>query len=272
MLLVPAGKFMMGSERGGKDEKPAHEVFLDSFYIDKFEVTNELFAKFLQKAGVKESKETQALFETHPHGVIARGGRWMPAPRLRKHPVVCVTWEGAMAYARWAGLDLPTEAQWEKAARGTDNRFFPWGNEFSSAKCNCKQSGIMHTTPVQQYKDGISPHGCWDMSGNVWEWCHDWYSPDYYAQSPDVEPLGPDEGEMKVLRSGGWGADAAAIRCSARYYAPPEIHIETLGGFRCVKLLKPRPVVESPTKRGLVKKITTALKRPSTRHVQKPTK
>ncbi len=274
MVLVPVGKFQMGSDRGAQDEKPAHEVLLDSFYMDKYEVTNEMFANFLEKTGHKESKDSAVLFESHPHGVVWRGGRWIPAPRLRKHPAVCVTWQGALEYAQWAGLDLPTEAQWEKAAKGTDGRFFPWGNEFSSAKCNCKQSGIMHTTPVHQYKDGISPYGCWDMSGNVWEWCYDWYAPDYYAQCPDSEPLGPVDGEMKVLRSGGWGADAAAIRCSARYYAPPEIHIETLGGFRCVKLLNPRPVrkVTEKRTRRLVKKITTALKRPSSRRKDKPAK
>jgi iron(II)-dependent oxidoreductase len=261
MALVPAGKFLMGSNKGPENENPAHEVYLDSFYIDKFEVTNEMFAQFLDMQGIQDAKETLTIFEQHKHGVVMRSGRWMPAPNYIKHPVVCITWRGAQMYAEWAGMALPTEAQWEKAARGTDSRIYPWGNKFTAQNCNCKQSGLGHTTPVNNYPNGLSPFGCWDMAGNVWEWCFDWYAPDYYSSSPNSEPLGPPSGEMKILRSGGWGADAAAMHCSARYFAPPEIHLENLGGFRCVKLLTPRPPREE-FKRSLAKKITGVLQKP----------
>jgi iron(II)-dependent oxidoreductase len=248
-----AGKFLMGLDKGSKGERPAHEVYLDSFYIDRFEVTNAMFSMFLDMQGIEENKDALSIFEQNDYGIIRRGGRWMPAPRFRKHPMVSVTWQGAQLYAQWAGMALPTEAQWEKAARGTDARLYPWGNRFSAQNCNCKQSGLSHTTPVDNYRGGISPYGCWDMAGNVWEWCFDWYAPDYYSSSPDSEPLGPLSGEMKILRSGGWGADAASMRCCARYFAPPEIHLEKLGGFRCVKLLTPRPPREE-FRRSLAKK------------------
>lgn len=262
MVLVPAGKFVMGSDKGGQDERPAREVYLDSFYIDKFEVTNEMFTMFLDMKGIEATKEALTLFEPSKHGVVMRGNRWTPAPRLRKHPMVCVTWYGAQMYAEWAGMALPTEAQWEKAARGTDERLYPWGNKFGADRCNCKASGIMHTTPVGKYPNGISPHGCWDMAGNVWEWCYDWYDPDYYAHSESPEPIGPPDGEMKVLRSGGWGADASAMRCSARYFCPPEIHIDTLGGFRCVKLLTPRTIPEEHKSVTVAKKVSELLRKP----------
>jgi len=260
MVLVPKGKFTMGRNAGPKGEGPEHEVYLNTFYIDKFEVTTKQYVDFLGKEGIKDGKATRELFEENVHGIVWRGGRWQPAPRLQKHPMVAVSWLGASAYASWAGLDLPTEAQWEKAARSTDGRSFPWGEDFSTSKCNCKESGAMHSTPVDAYPSGASPYGCWDMAGNVWEWCFDWHSPDYYASSPDSEPLGPAKGEKKALRSCGWGAPAQSAHCCSRFFAPPEIHLEKLGGFRCVKLLIRRPAREE-YKRGLLKKITTSIRK-----------
>jgi len=260
MVLVPEGKFIMGRDAPNTDEVPAHEVYLESFYIDTFEVTNEMFAMFLDMQGIEDGPEARRLFEPSDQSVMFRAGRWAPAAGLEKHPMVCITWKGAQMFADWTGMALPTEAQWEKAARGADGRLYPWGNKFTPDLCNCKQSGILHTTPVNKYEAGISPYGCWDMAGNVWEWCYDWYNAQYYAGSPAKEPLGPPSGEMKVLRSGGWGADASSMHCSARYYAPPEIHIDTLGGFRCVKLFKPREVPEET--KSLTKKITKVLNRP----------
>ncbi|MGV8119091.1 MAG: SUMF1/EgtB/PvdO family nonheme iron enzyme [Candidatus Xenobiia bacterium LiM19] len=205
MILIPAGEFLMGSPAGtGRDdERPQHKVYLDAFYICKYQVTNGQFARFVEETGYK------------PAGNWKEYAKW----GRETHPVVNVTWNDAAAYCNWAGGKLPTEAQWERAARGTDGRIYPWGNEWDASRCNSNSSG---TIPVGSFPSGASPCGCMDMAGNVWEWCSDWYGEDYYGNSPSRNPGGPGSRNYRVLRGGSWDcADAVGFRCAFRLRNTP---------------------------------------------------
>jgi serine/threonine-protein kinase len=218
MILIPAGEFLMGSPagKGNNDEHPQHKVYLDAFYICKYQVTNGQFAKFVKETGYKAEGDWKK---------YAKSGR-------ETHPVVNVTWNDASAYCRWAGGALPTEAQWEKAARGTDGRDYPWGNTWDGNRCNWdkgpKVSGMANisngrgTAPVGSFPSGVSPCGVHDMAGNVWEWCRDWYDENYYKSSPSRNPLGPSIGVFRVLRGGAWSnADYDNFRCANRDWGGP---------------------------------------------------
>jgi iron(II)-dependent oxidoreductase len=161
MVEIPAGEFTMGNDAGDDDEKPAHTVPLEAFEMDMFEVTNADFAKF--------------------------------------HPVVKVTWDDADAYCQWAGKRLPTEAEWEKAAKGEEGLLYPWGNEWDPAKANTKESGFRGTVAVGSFAEGASPYGVFDMAGNVWEWMADWYQ-SYPGSTYQSEYFGE---KFKVTRGGG---------------------------------------------------------------------
>jgi formylglycine-generating enzyme required for sulfatase activity len=151
------------------------------------------------------------------------------------HPIVNVSWQDAYAYAKWAGASLPTEAQWEKAARGADGRMFPWGNQFDTSKCNESSKELLRTQPVGSYPDGASLYGCMDMAGNAWEYCSDWYSPNYYDISPLRNPTGPKQGIERSLRGGSWFDNMANNeRCSRRARILPS-NRDYHNGFRCVK-------------------------------------
>ncbi len=194
MVLVPAGEFLMGSKDddklAGANEKPQHKVNLDSYYIYKTEVTVVQYRKFCEATKRAMPKEPS--------------WKWQDT-----HPIVNVTWDDAVAYAKWAGVNLPTEAQWEKAARGTDGRIYPWGNKWDETKCaNWSNSGE-GDTPKGTHSDGsfpagASPYGMMDMAGNVWEWCADWYGADYYKTAPAKNSTGPATGSFHVLRGGSW--------------------------------------------------------------------
>jgi len=172
-------------------------------------------------------------------------GREMPAlsPWLKGlpdyHPVENVTWDDAKAYADWAHAALPTEAQWEKAARGTDGRLFPWGNKWDAAKC-CNGVGknrAWHTSPVASYPSGASPYGCLDMAGNVWQWCADCYDRNYYQHSPSRNPTGPKPGNERVLRGGSWDYSHPSFFCTtSRFSAATKFRSSNYNGigFRCV--------------------------------------
>jgi formylglycine-generating enzyme required for sulfatase activity len=220
MLLVPAGDFLMGSKDDDKlardNEKPQHKVNLDSYYIYKTEVTVAQFRKFCHATG-RKSMPPKPLWG------------W-----IDNHPIVNVTWNDAKAYADWAGVVLPTEAQWEKAARGTDGRIYPWGNEWDATKCVNFTNSKSGTKPVGSILSGSSPYECLDMAGNVWEWCGDWYGADYYKNAPAKNPTGPVTGEnrVRVLRGGSWGNYGDGCRGAYRGNYGPDGYGSNIG-FRC---------------------------------------
>ena len=222
MVRVPAGEFTMGSNDGDDHEKPVHKVYLDEYYIYKHEVTVAQFKRFCQATRHKMSDQ--------------------PDWNKDNHPVVNVTWHDAAAYAKWAGASLPTEAQWEKAARGTDGRTYPWGNEAPNAggkyRCNCDPGdnaadGYEYTAPVGSFASDASPYGCLDMAGNVWEWCADRYDDGYYSKSPARNPTGPRDGKLRVLRGGSWFILSKYVRAALRGRGRPS-RGGGFVGFRCV--------------------------------------
>jgi formylglycine-generating enzyme required for sulfatase activity len=232
MNLVSAGSFTMGRAGYRADEGPEHDVFLADFYLDVFEVTNQQFAVFLNDQGNQTEGGIKWLDEIAIEVRIHRvGGVWQPDLGYTDHPAVEMSWYGANAYCAWRGLDLPTEAQWEKAARADSDRLFPWGDEIS---CDLAQYGECggQTRPVGSYPGGISPYGIHDMAGNAWEWTRDWYAPDYYTWTPDHDPAGPETGTFKVTRGGAWFYVADHQRTSFRNHARPKVSYSYVG-FRC---------------------------------------
>lgn len=224
MILVPTGEFTMGSNAYGRDnEAPTHRVYLDSFYMDKYEVTIFQYAKFL------DAEQREPLMWWNEVSPRSDGDR----------PVIGVNWYDADAYCRWAGKRLPTEAEWEKAARGTDGRNYPWGNEEPTnrhanfGKC-CDWKGYETLTEVGSFEQGKGPYGTYDMAGNVWEWVSDWYDENYYKGSPDRNPTGPSKGSKKVLRGGSWGDGALVLRDTLRNGGNPTSR-NTDVGFRCAR-------------------------------------
>ncbi|MBD3288991.1 SUMF1/EgtB/PvdO family nonheme iron enzyme [candidate division KSB1 bacterium] len=246
MVLVPAGEFTMGTEDGSSDEQPEHTIYLDAFYIDLFEVTNFEYAEFLNaalKQGLIFADEYSAsmsgfdliLLSEYDCRITFQGDRFVVESGQDDYPVVEVTWYGANAYAQYYEKRLPTEAEWERAARGADKRLYPWGNNTpTNYDCNFGQN-LTGPTPVGYFSpNGESPHGCTDMAGNVWEWCADWYDPAYYRNSPASNPQGPAKGEYKVARGGSWFSNLLEIRTTSRSYG---IYRAENGntGFRCAK-------------------------------------
>jgi formylglycine-generating enzyme required for sulfatase activity len=234
MVLVPAGPFQMGSKEGDPDEESVHSVVLDAYRVDVHEVTNAEFMAFLNDRGNQIERFTFWYEPGFDGGHIAwHGGEWVVRLGYGDHPVGNVTWYGARAYCAWRGGRLPTEAEWEKAARGTDGRTYPWGEGIDCAWANysdCRGD----STPVESYPSGSSPYGALDMAGNAWEWVSDWYDQDYYsllaARSPN--PTGPSSGTHKVVRGGGWNANVRMARSSNRLGEFATTRHLTIG-FRC---------------------------------------
>ncbi|MBN2089086.1 SUMF1/EgtB/PvdO family nonheme iron enzyme [candidate division KSB1 bacterium] len=248
MVLVPAGEFTMGNAfgTGDSDEQPAHTVYLNDFFIDKYEVTNGEYAQFLTAGNAQH-------FQTGMKIKRLEDGRYVPTEKYENHPVVYVTYENALAYARWRGKSLPTEAQWEKAAAGTQQAIYPWGSLLENTYFNFWLSGdpfesagidAILTTPVGMYngekwngyqtKYGASVFGAFDMAGNVREWCQDWYQADYYTLSSETNPSGPTSGKFRVTRGGSWADDPYHSRTASRSHHLP-LEPSPYIGFRCVK-------------------------------------
>ena len=231
---VPAGVFLMGSAESDADawghKSPQHEVYLDAFWIDRTEVTNGMYARCVDAGACQ------------PPIVISGLGSWTRSSyygnaSYTDYPVIYVDWHQAEAYCAWTGRRLPTEAEWEKAARGVDGRSYPWGEGIDCARANftgCEGD----TTRAGSYPAGASPYGALDMAGNVWEWVEDWYGSDYYTQSPRENPAGPSSGETRVSRGGAWDYIPEFLRAAARLESDPTSYLFDLG-FRCARGTSP---------------------------------
>jgi formylglycine-generating enzyme required for sulfatase activity len=239
----------MGSEAGEPAEAPIHRVTVATFSIDGFEVTNDQFAAFVRASGhVTDAERTRKGWHWVGTWREVRGADWRH-PRgpdstidgLDRHPVVQVSWNDATRYCQWRGARLPTEAEWERAARGAGDRVYPWGNEsprdrasYGSDTC-CRADGgdgFLYTAPVGSFPRGRSPFGVDDLAGNVWEWVEDWFDATFYARSPMLDPVNRVEASSKVIRGGGWGNDASGLRSTLRHANAPDIGLSMVG-FRC---------------------------------------
>ena len=240
MVYVPVGEFSMGANAGQgfelcqnwysdcqrnwyEDEAPVHIVSLDSFWIDRTEVTNEMYAKCVTEGVCNPPDSVSSNARTSYFG----------NPEFDDYPVVKVSWYDANIYCRWVDARLPTEAEWEKAARGNDGRFYPWGMGESSMMANYGIE-LGNTSAVGSFQQGASPYGVMDMAGNVWEWVADWYDASYYNTSPVENPHGPVSGETRVLRGGSWSNYNCDVRCASRVNRAPDFSNQYIG-FRCAR-------------------------------------
>lgn len=231
MALIPAGEFQMGSNDGYDDEKPGHTVYVDAFYMDKYEVTVGQYKAFIRATGHKPPDWSEVT-------------KHSPTDQ---HPMIYVGWHDAMAYSIWAGKRLPTEAEWEYAARGgLVGKVYPWGNTIDSNKANYGEN-VGKTTPVGRY--GANGYGLYDMGGNVWEWCLDEYDKNFYANSPRANPIAGATSikqilnkytrvKSNILRGGSWDHTAYYVRIAYRGYQAPAVTSNNLG-FRCARTVSP---------------------------------
>lgn len=283
MVLIPEGIFLMGSTREDIDklleidhnieidrlynELPQREVFLSAYLIGKYPVTNAQYKKFIDEGGyTHKAFWSDAGWQYISENPLSSNDLDAILHGEQNCPVINVSWYEAEAFAKWGGKRLPTEAEWEKAARGADGRIYPWGNVFDRSKLNCAELKIERPTPVAKFPEGQSIYGCFDMAGNVWEWVADWYDSQYYPHAPKKDPQGPSLAEKspyfgrpeevgisiyelkpsptsgslsacKVLRGGSWnGSGLVHIRCANRDYDEPGYKNDTIG-FRCAKSL-----------------------------------
>lgn len=234
MVNIPAGGFMMGcNETVDKDcpalEKPYHKVSLDAYKIDKYEVTAGEYKECI-KAGACNNTDPK-----EPHFITVKDNMRcnIDSSNGDNYPANCVSWFGASAFCKWKGRKLPTEAQWEYAARGTDGRKYPWGNTPPDPNTAVWNSDA--TQPVGSKEAGKSAFGIYDMTGNVWEWTEDWFARNYYAQSPESNPKGPESATMKVIRGGSFSVkNELYLRTSSRNQNSRLVRADAIG-FRCVQ-------------------------------------
>jgi len=219
MLLIPAGEFLMGARNNDEEaedwEKPQLNVYLDAYYIGKYPVTVAEYKIFCKKTNREMPEEPEWGWKDD-------------------HPVVNVNCDDAVAYCRWAGGRLPTEAEWEKASRGTDGRTYPWGGNVPNSDYANYDKLVGETTPVGSYPKGEGPYGVLNMAGNVWDWCSDWYDNDYYKNSPEFNPEGPSSGSHHVIRGGSWFNGPKGLRTFMRAYGAPDEKTSYLG-FRLAR-------------------------------------
>jgi len=238
-ILIPAGSFQMGCDSSNQAEscysweQPLHTVTLDAYFIDKYEVTNARYQACVDAGGCTAPGSVDSYTRSPYYGTST----------YADYPVILVNWQQASAFCAWSGKRLPTEAEWEKAARGSsDTRKYPWGNSAPDCtKLNYYNAGLSSycvgdTSRVGSYPSGASPYGVMDMGGNVWEWVNDWYSSTYYSVSPSNNPQGPATGEYgtRVLRGGSWDGNVFSVRSASRLKGYPFIW-DGIIGFRCVR-------------------------------------
>ena len=262
MNKIPAGYFLQGSTEAqieyleklaegtvgfsqGKltDEIPQHSTYLDTFWLDIYEVTNVQFSEFVESSGyitTAENKGKSYVWDPRTHdGEDVPGADWRhpegPQSNIdgrSLYPVVHISWDDANAFCEWAEKRLPTEAEWEKAARGTEGSLYSWGNEWHDMWCNHSIEVGSALFPVGSFPNCVSPYGNFDLLGNVFEWVADWYDPNFYNGGVDENPQGPEVGVNRVRRGGSWGTRAGFIHAAWRNFALPESTSNTTG-FRC---------------------------------------
>lgn len=222
MVTIPAGQFIRGTESGGFDEQPQRTIFLDTYSIDRYEVTNHQYQQFIMATGHRKP------------GLPSRYAKSGSKVRGVNQPVVYVSWDDASEYCRWKGKRLPTEAEWEKAMRGKDGRLWPWGDKEQANGANWArvQDGYEVSASVGSFQADKSPYGVMDGAGNVIEWVNDWYDETYYKNSPEQNPPSPEYGTYRVLRGGGYTTTGGDIRITSRSKMMPDFRDETIG-FRC---------------------------------------
>jgi formylglycine-generating enzyme len=222
MVTIPSGPFVRGTMSGGFDEQPQRTIYLDTFSIDRYEVTNHQYQQFVLTTGHRKS------------GPPSRYAKSISKMRGPNQPVVYVSWDDANEYCRWKGKRLPTEAEWEKAMRGTDGRLWPWGNQEKPNGANWArvQDGHEVSARVGSFSADKSPYGVMDGAGNVMEWVADWYQEGYYKESPDKNPPSPEYGTFRVMRGGAYTTTGADLRITSRSKMVPDFRDETIG-FRC---------------------------------------
>ncbi len=224
MVTIPAGSFIRGTAEGGFDERPQRTIYLDAFHIDRHEVINHYYQQFVVATGHRKP------------GLPARYAKSSGRMKGVNQPVVYVSWEDADAYCRWRGKRLPTEAEWEKAMRGSDGRLWPWGNEEQANGANWARvdDGYEVSAAVGSFQRDKSPYGVMDGAGNVMEWVDDWYHETYYQDSPEQNPPSPEHGTYRVLRGGSYTTTGGDIRITSRNKMMPDFRDETIG-FRCAR-------------------------------------
>jgi formylglycine-generating enzyme required for sulfatase activity len=254
MVYVPEGESMMGSDNGSPEERPAHTVKIDAFWIDQTEVSNAMFSTFLNSMG-NQSDDGVTYLDINDEDVhiYLNGDEWLVDAGFEQHPVIEISWFGAQAYCSWAGGRLPTEAEWEKAASWNDltktKYVYPWGDDFACTNGNFDDEtqtngyvvpggescdGFARTSPVGSFPIGASPYGLLDMAGNVWEWVADWYDENYYTRPASPNPPGPESGRFRVIRGGSWLVNDFEIRTAYRYRYDPLLPSGNIG-FRCTR-------------------------------------
>ncbi len=256
MALVPAGDFLMGSTARAvtpAEETPQHKVYVDAYYMDIHEVANEGFAAFLNAVSARgdfeklrprwvvvrsDLKDDPKKEEWWPTEIEYENGKYRALPGFEKYPVISVSWFAADEYCRWLGKRLPTEAEWEKAARGgLEGKDYPWGDALPTDGILFKRLWKNNYEPAPTGAvGGYHPngYGLYDMAGNVSEWCSDWYAPDYYRSAPSKNPSGPSSGSHKVVRGGSWASAVQHLRVAFRNWSSPS-YLNSGVGFRCVR-------------------------------------
>jgi formylglycine-generating enzyme required for sulfatase activity len=234
-VTIPAGTFLMGAQKtedpeAHDQESPVHEVYLDAYRIGRYPVSVEEYRRFVEDDGYQAGQWWKA----GGFGGRTQPDDWDEQLLHLNRPVVGVSWYEAAAYCAWAGVRLPTEAEWERVARGEQGRMYPWGNEEPDpGRANYDETNLGQVTPVGLFPRGATPDEIHDLAGNVWEWVADWFAADYYGGSPRENPRGPGSGTMRVVRGGSWNGGCWFLRAACRFWNFPDYRGVPIG-FRCV--------------------------------------